>query len=266
MDIDVGRSADKTVFYNPANQVQIVYDTNQNYYRIQNVKSGDYLNNLDEWVQGGESPEDYTADTFNILAIDLRAHGESGGAHSSAGFWERHDVNQVIDQPKSARPAETRQILLFGISLGALRIAGGLVVTVSAWGLLMEPQRHEDRKVADAAPTHGDPEDVAFFPLTMPLTTGPGTIAIAIALSSQQPTDDIGRLSYSAGASVAALVIAAMVWVSYGWSDQVVAMLGARGARIVSRLTAFILLCVGIQIISTGVTSLASTILSPINR
>lgn len=54
MDIDVGRSADKTVFYNPANQVQIVYDTNQNYYRIQNVKSGDYLNNLDEWVQGGD--------------------------------------------------------------------------------------------------------------------------------------------------------------------------------------------------------------------
>ena len=127
-------------------------------------------------------------------------------------------------------------LAFFGISLGALRIAGGLVVTVSAWGLLMEPQRHEDRKVADAAPTHGDPEDVAFFPLTMPLTTGPGTIAIAIALSSQQPTDDIGRLSYSAGASVAALVIAAMVWVSYGWSDQVVAMLGARGARIVSRL------------------------------
>jgi len=157
-------------------------------------------------------------------------------------------------------------LAFFGISLGALRIAGGLVVTVSAWGLLMEPQRHEDRKVADAAPTHGDPEDVAFFPLTMPLTTGPGTIAIAIALSSQQPTDDIGRLSYSAGASVAALVIAAMVWVSYGWSDQVVAMLGARGARIVSRLTAFILLCVGIQIISTGVTSLASTILSPINH
>ena len=157
-------------------------------------------------------------------------------------------------------------LAFFGVSLGALRVAGGLVVTVSAWGLLMEPQRHEDRKVADAAPTHGDPEDVAFFPLTMPLTTGPGTIAIAIALSSQQPADSIGGISYSAGASVAALAIAALVWVSYGWSDQVVALLGRRGARIVSRLTAFILLCVGIQIISTGVMSLAATILAPINH
>jgi multiple antibiotic resistance protein len=151
----------------------------------------------------------------------------------------------------------------FGIGLGALRVAGGLVVAVSAWGLLMEPQKHEDRKVADAAPTHGDPEDVAFFPLTMPLTTGPGTIAIAIALTSQQPADAIGRLAYTAGASVAALAIALLVWVSYAWSDQVVALLGHRGARIVSRLTAFILLCVGVQIIVTGVTSLAALILTP---
>ena len=54
---------------------------------------------------------------FAILAIDLRAHGESGGAYSTAGYWERHDLNQVLDQLKAARPAETRQILLFGISL-----------------------------------------------------------------------------------------------------------------------------------------------------
>ncbi len=152
-------------------------------------------------------------------------------------------------------------LAFFGISIGALRIAGGLVVTVSAWSLLMEPERHEDRKVADTAPQHGDPEDVAFFPLTMPLTAGAGTVAIAIALASQQPADELGRLSYLAGASTAVLAIAALVWVCYAWSDRVIALLGARGARIVSRLTAFILLCVGIQIISTGLANLATTIL-----
>ena len=152
-------------------------------------------------------------------------------------------------------------LAFFGISIGALRVAGGLVVTVSAWSLLMEPERHEDRKVADTAPQHGDPEDVAFFPLTMPLTAGAGTIAIAIALASQQPADDLGRLSYLAGASTAVLTIAALVWVCYTWSDRVIALLGHRGARIVSRLTAFILLCVGIQIISTGLANLATTIL-----
>lgn len=148
----------------------------------------------------------------------------------------------------------------FGISVGALRIAGGLVVIASAWGLLMEPERHEDRKAADAAPQHGDPEDVAFFPLTMPLTAGSGTIAISIALASQQPADSVGRVAYLAGTSGAAVAIAALVWVSYAWSDRVIELLGARGARIVARLTAFILLCVGIQIISTGVADLAATI------
>jgi multiple antibiotic resistance protein len=156
-------------------------------------------------------------------------------------------------------------LAFFGISIGALRIAGGLVVTVSAWSLLMEPERHEDRKVADTAPQHGDPEDVAFFPLTMPLTAGAGTIAIAIALASQQPADDLGRFSYLAGASAAVLAIAALVWVCYTWSDRVIALLGHRGARIVSRLTAFILLCVGIQIISTGLANLAATILPAIH-
>jgi multiple antibiotic resistance protein len=151
-------------------------------------------------------------------------------------------------------------LAFFGISIGALRIAGGLVVIAAAWGLLMEPERHEDRKAADAAPQHGDPEDVAFFPLTMPLTAGSGTIAISIALASQQPNDEVGRVAYLAGTSAAALAIAGLVWASYAWSDHVIALLGARGAKIVARLTAFILLCVGIQIISTGVADLASTI------
>ena len=56
---------------------------------------------------------------FHILAIDLRAHGESGGAESTAGYFERHDVEQVIGQLRAERPAQTRHVVLFGVSLGA---------------------------------------------------------------------------------------------------------------------------------------------------
>lgn len=56
---------------------------------------------------------------FNVLAIDLRAHGESGGSDSTAGYHERHDVRQVLDQLKRDRPAECEEIVLFGVSLGA---------------------------------------------------------------------------------------------------------------------------------------------------
>lgn len=56
---------------------------------------------------------------WNILAIDLRAHGDSGGVFSTAGFWERHDVAQVINQFRAARPVETKVFVIFGVSLGA---------------------------------------------------------------------------------------------------------------------------------------------------
>jgi pimeloyl-ACP methyl ester carboxylesterase len=56
---------------------------------------------------------------WNILVIDLRAHGHSGGALSTAGYWERHDVTQVINQFRAMRPRETETFAIFGISLGA---------------------------------------------------------------------------------------------------------------------------------------------------
>ncbi len=56
---------------------------------------------------------------FHILALDLRADGESGGVHGTGGYRERHDVRQVINQLRAGRPGETRQIILFGISVGA---------------------------------------------------------------------------------------------------------------------------------------------------
>ncbi|MBV8781803.1 MAG: alpha/beta fold hydrolase [Phycisphaerae bacterium] len=56
---------------------------------------------------------------FHVLAIDLRAHGDSGGRFCTAGFWERFDLSQIIDDLKSARPDQARQIVLFGASMGA---------------------------------------------------------------------------------------------------------------------------------------------------
>ena len=72
-------------------------------------------------------------------------------------------------------------LAFFGVTLAALRIAGGLVVALSGWDRLNAPERREAVKQAQAAPAEGA-EDVAFYPLTLPFTTGPGTIAVAVAL------------------------------------------------------------------------------------
>ncbi|MDO9433368.1 MAG: MarC family protein [Phenylobacterium sp.] len=150
----------------------------------------------------------------------------------------------------------------FGVSLGALRVAGGLVVAIRAWQLLMQPEVNENRKTNAAAPAEQGQEDVAFFPLTMPFTTGPGAISVAIALASQRPSDGNGVPEFFVGVSIAAILVALLVGVSYRWSGKVLALLGASGARVMSRLVAFLLLCVGVQIITSGLESLITSYLS----
>jgi multiple antibiotic resistance protein len=147
----------------------------------------------------------------------------------------------------------------FGVSLAALRIAGGFVVASSAWNLLQKPEQNEERKQEQASQAAGV-NDVAFFPLTMPFTTGPGTIAVSIALGSNLPFGKPGFVPFFLGASAAALVIALAVWVSYASADRLMALLGPARARIVTRLAAFLLLCVGVQITLNGILDFARLI------
>ena len=152
----------------------------------------------------------------------------------------------------------------FGVSLGALRVAGGLVVAAWAWDLLNRPEAREARKQAEAAgevgPVETEPRgrealgEIAFFPLTLPFTTGPGTIAVAITLGSNRPTAVPEQLGFYFGASAAALCVALIIALTYASADRVVRLIGPVGARVLGRLFAFLLLCVGTQITISGIT------------
>jgi multiple antibiotic resistance protein len=149
----------------------------------------------------------------------------------------------------------------FGVTLAALRIAGGLVVAVRAWELLSAPEQNEAMKQRQAAPA-SSAEDVAFFPLTMPFTTGPGTISVAIALGSTRPSNAPDLIPFFLGVSGAAVVTALIVWLAYRWADTLVALLGEARSRVVTRIAAFLLLCVGTQILLNGVHDVLEPILS----
>lgn len=149
----------------------------------------------------------------------------------------------------------------FGISLAALRIAGGLILALFAWDLLSAPEAREARKQEQAAPAV-EAADVAFFPLTLPFTTGPGTISVAIALSSGHPQDGEGLWLFYIGVSVAAAVVALTIWVAYHSADRLSRLLGVNGGRVVTRLSAFLLLCIGVQILIIGVTDVLGPLLA----
>ncbi len=141
----------------------------------------------------------------------------------------------------------------FGISLAALRIGGGIVVAVRAFEMLNAPERTEARKTEQAGPGAYEMDGLAFFPLTIPFTTGPGTIAVSVALGAERPAGGREALAFFLGVSAAALAIAALVWGLYRVADQVSDWIGAAGRRTLARLTAFLLFCIGVQILLTGV-------------
>jgi multiple antibiotic resistance protein len=150
----------------------------------------------------------------------------------------------------------------FGISLPVVRIAGGLVVSVMGWKLLTSEEAHQGR--ADTTTVSGArASSDAFYPLTMPLTVGPGSISVAITIGSHRPErpDNFARLAMVAGASVAGLcAIAAVVYVSYRFAPAIARFLGDTGVNVVVRLSAFILMCIGIEIVWSGYSDLASSL------
>ena len=142
----------------------------------------------------------------------------------------------------------------FGVSLDALRIAGGLVVALNGWNLLSSGDQHPDRRTGDPAPAAGDDwKQVAFFPLTLPFTTGPGTIAVAITLGAERPRESAQALAFFIGATLAAIANAAIVWIAYRFADRLTAVMGATARQVVTRLSAFLLMCIGVQILVTAV-------------
>jgi multiple antibiotic resistance protein len=141
----------------------------------------------------------------------------------------------------------------FGITLPIVRVAGGLLVTATAWRLL---------QTGDADDVQNDHKtvtpDKAFYPLTMPITVGPGSIAVAITLGSQRPRDsNPAHVMLLGGAALAGLIaMCATIYICYRFAESTVGALGKSATNVVVRLSAFILLCIGFEIMWNGYSTL----------
>ena len=153
---------------------------------------------------------------------------------------------------------------IYGISVPVLRVAGGLIVASTGWTLLNASAHKEtDQLIADERKT--DYASQAFYPLTLPLTTGPGTIAVMISLGlSRSPYSGLSQdLHFVVESFFAAIVIAGAIYFCFAYSDRIEKMLGHGGTDTLVRLSAFILFCIGVQIIWSGASELIGTVVAP---
>jgi multiple antibiotic resistance protein len=145
----------------------------------------------------------------------------------------------------------------FGIELPVVRIAGGLVVAALGWKLLTQEQWSDH---AGALPGVPQRKVGSFYPLTMPLTVGPGSMSVAITIGSRKPAGfpKLSELAeHASGALLGLIAIALSIYLAYRFAENIARLLGATGLEVLVRLSAFILMCIGIEIVWNGHSTLA---------
>jgi multiple antibiotic resistance protein len=149
----------------------------------------------------------------------------------------------------------THILSFFGISIPVVQVGGGLIVISTGWGLLK--QRYDDDPKGmkkNIQPT--DAFRDAFYPLTLPLTVGPGSISVAITLGANAPHHQGFNLLTISTAIVGSLLLAVSIFLCYGFANRLGKVLGATGMTVIIQLTSFLLVCIGVQILWNGVSAL----------
>lgn len=141
-------------------------------------------------------------------------------------------------------------LAFFGISYGAMRIAGGLVVAMIGYQMLFGGNTPNNAPIV-----RRDKDDYAFFPIAMPGIAGPGTIAVVIGFSTEiAELKDYVDLAVALGWTAAAIVVTASAsWAVMRYSDLLTRRLGPSGTLVLSKLMGFILICIGVQFVGSGI-------------
>jgi multiple antibiotic resistance protein len=145
---------------------------------------------------------------------------------------------------------------VFGLSVGVVQVAGGAVLCALGWQLLQsDPPTHAE------TPASGDTMLLrAFYPLTLPLTVDPGAIAVAVTIGANRAHGLERAIVGLLAGVVGTTIIAVCVWLAYRYANRVALWLGHTRMMVVLRLSAFIVLCIGVEIAWNGVKALATEI------
>jgi multiple antibiotic resistance protein len=149
----------------------------------------------------------------------------------------------------------------FGISIPVLRVAGGLIIGMAGWNLLQKPDddSSDESRAAQARKHTASFGSKAFYPLTLPLTVGPGSIAVAIALGTGSPKEGLS-VGHIAGVGVALIILCASIYVCMRYAGGIQKLLGAVGTQVAMRLFAFVIFCIGVQLCWSGLSALIASI------
>src|SRR5271165_6834729 len=149
-------------------------------------------------------------------------------------------------------------LAFFGISLPVVQLGGGLIVIATGWALLKpkDDDKHDVHRTVQPQDTFRQ----AFYPLTMPLTVGPGSISVAITLGANAAHHHAYHPLTILAALISLALIALSILLSYIFADQLARILGATGMTVITQLSSFFLVCIGVQIAWNGIKALVESV------
>ena len=150
----------------------------------------------------------------------------------------------------------------FGISLPVVQVGGGMVVVATGWALLRHSDDNEATQDAKRPCNEVNYMRQAFYPLTLPLTVGPGSISVAITVGANRTEGSEWRWSLIIGLLIGAVVIAVSIYLSYRFAERTAEALGDAAMNVIIRLSSFILVCIGVQICWNGLSALLRSALT----
>jgi multiple antibiotic resistance protein len=134
-----------------------------------------------------------------------------------------------------------------GISLGVLRIAGGLIVAHTAWEMVTARPRLTNQEHHEAI----DKEDISFTPMAIPMISGPGAIGVVIGLSTQT-YEWVEQLGCVTGIVLLGLIL----YLFLGLAEPLIEKFGATGMGAFNRILGFLILAIAVQLIADGILEL----------
>lgn len=155
----------------------------------------------------------------------------------------------------------------FGVSIPVVEVSGGIVIAAIGWSVLNAPaaQTEVQFKHSDvtAKTEDGDKLDqMMFYPLTFPVTSGPGTLVLMLTLSAHvsNPSLEQNFLGH-VGIFIAVIVLSLMVYLCYAYAPKLTSAIAPTTVRGILRVVAFILLTIGVQIAWNGLSVLLKSVL-----
>ena len=137
---------------------------------------------------------------------------------------------------------------VFGISYGALRIAGGLTIALLGYRMLF------GYGYVGLTATGGK-RNIAVFPLALPAISGPGAIAVVIGLSTEiAELSGTRERAFAYAATISSILITCItIWLTLRWARYLSVKMGADAMEAITRLMGFLLVCIGVQFVASGV-------------